>query len=212
MANLITLARFVLLFVLVALAAAAPPQWQLVNMPLLVLIIGLDGLDGWVARRRGETSRFGSLFDIVVDRVVENVLWIVLAHIELVPLWVAIVFITRGIVVDGFRYHAVGAGQNVFGMMRSGWGKWLVAGRFMRGFYGTVKAVAFGWLLMIQPLPELYPALWSSWSGLALTVGEVLVLAAVVLCLVRGVPVVVECLVAERVLEPRVKPVREPGQ
>jgi len=95
MANLITLSRFLLLFVLVALAVQAPPTWQLVDAPLLVLIIALDGIDGYVARRRGEASAFGSIFDIVVDRVVENVLWIVLAYLSLVPLWVAIVFITR---------------------------------------------------------------------------------------------------------------------
>lgn len=209
MANLITLTRFVLLFVLVALAEAAPPQWQLVNMPLLVLIIALDGLDGWVARRRGETSRFGSLFDIVVDRVVENVLWIVLADLDLVPVWVAIVFITRGVVVDGFRYQAVGAAENVFGMMWSRWGRWLVASRFMRALYGTVKGVAFGWLLLIQPLPDVYPELWAAWSGIALEIGHVLVLAAVVLCLARGLPVVIECLLAERVIAPRSKPMRE---
>ena len=95
MANLITLSRFLLLFVLVALAVQAPPTWQLVDAPLLVLIITLDGIDGYVARRRGEASAFGSIFDIVVDRVVENVLWIVLAYLSLVPPWVAIVFITR---------------------------------------------------------------------------------------------------------------------
>ena len=93
MANLITLSRFLLLFLLVALAYWAPPPMQLVNAPLLVLIIALDGLDGWVARRRGETSVFGSIFDIAVDRVVETVLWIVLGHLGLIPMWVSIVFV-----------------------------------------------------------------------------------------------------------------------
>jgi len=83
MANLITLARFLLLFLLVSLIYLAPPAWQLVNAPLLFVIIALDGLDGWVARRRGETSVFGSIFDIAVDRVVELILWLALGHIGL---------------------------------------------------------------------------------------------------------------------------------
>src|SRR3546814_10862502 len=64
MANAITLARLALLFALVAMAYWAPPRWQLLDPPLLLLIISLDGLDGWVARRRGETSVFGAVFDI----------------------------------------------------------------------------------------------------------------------------------------------------
>jgi len=209
MANLITLARFLLLFVLVALAVQAPATWQLADAPLLVVIIALDGLDGYVARRRGETSAFGSVFDIVVDRVVENVLWIVLAHLKLVPLWVAIVFITRGVIVDSIRFRAVSQGESVFGMMWSRLGRQLVASRFMRGFYGTVKAAAFGWLFMIQPWPELYPALWSNWAGVLGTVADILVFAAVVLCVARGVPVIVEYLVAEGILVLKTKPVRE---
>ena len=43
MANLITLGRFLLLFLLVASAYSAPPAWQLGNAPLLLLIIALDG-------------------------------------------------------------------------------------------------------------------------------------------------------------------------
>lgn len=200
MANLITLGRFLLLFVLVALALKAPPGWQQVNAPLLVLIIALDGIDGYVARRRGETSAFGSVFDIMVDRVVENVICLVLAYLNLVPLWVAILFITRGIVVDSIRYRAVSEGESVFGMMRSRWGRALVASRFARGLYGAIKLVTFGWLFLIQPWPVLYPALWNQWSGPIATVSNGLIFATVVMCVVRAIPVVIEYLWAEGIV------------
>ncbi len=192
MANLITLARLLLLFVLVLMVYRAPPAWQLLDMPLLVLIIALDGLDGWVARRRGEASVFGSVFDIAADRVVENVLWIVLADLDLVPVWVALVFVVRGLLVDAIRCHGAGHGQTPFGMLRSPWGRVLVAGRFMRGLYGAVKAVAFGWILLLQPWPRLFPAFWERWAGLLEGVTQALVLLAVALCLLRALPVVAE--------------------
>ena len=44
MANLITLVRFVLLFPLIVMAYVAPPDWQLIDAPLLILILALDGL------------------------------------------------------------------------------------------------------------------------------------------------------------------------
>lgn len=192
MANLLTLIRFVLLFVLVALAYEAPPVVQLADVLLLILIIALDGLDGYVARRRGETSVFGSIFDIAVDRVVENVLWIVLANLNLVPIWVAIVFVTRSLLVDSIRGHAVSEGSTPFGMMRTAVGRFIVAGRFMRGLYGTVKAMAFGWLFFIQPWPEVFPALWARWSALFLGVADTLVYLSVAICIVRALPVIVE--------------------
>ncbi len=196
MANLITLARFFLLFALVTMAYQAPPAWQVIDAPLLVLIIALDGLDGYVARKRAETSVFGSIFDIAIDRVVENVLWVVLADLDLVPVWVAIVFITRSSIVDSIRYAAISRGESAFGMMRSPWGRALVAGRFMRGFYGTLKVATFGWVFLIQPWPALYPGMWAANAGGLGVVTTVLVYASVIVCLLRGAPVIVEFLAA----------------
>lgn len=203
MANLITLLRFLLLFLLVAMAYWAPPAWQLLNAPLLLLIIALDAVDGWVARRRGETSVFGSVFDIAVDRVVENVLWIVLSNLGLIPIWVAIVFIVRGLIVDSIRYAAMGEGTMAFDTVRGPLARMLVAGRWMRGGYGALKAATFAWVLMLQPWPQLFPQTWAQWSAQLQAVSSVLVLATVGMCLVRGLPVIVEFVVGQKVFAVR---------
>lgn len=200
MANLITLLRLLLLCLLVAMAYWASPAVQLASAPLLVLIIALDGLDGYVARRLGEVSVFGSIFDVVADRVVEIVLWLVLGDLGLVPMWVAIVFLVRGAVVDTIRYTSRKAGTTVFGMMVSPWGQFIVGGRLMRGLYGTVKALTFGWVLFWQPWPSLNPALWAEWAQTADAVTMTLVIASVVLCLVRGLPVVIEFLIGHSMI------------
>jgi len=71
MANLITLSRLLLLFVVVAIAYQ-PSSWlKLIDVPLLIFVFVTDGLDGYVARKRRETSQFGAMFDIAVDRIVE---------------------------------------------------------------------------------------------------------------------------------------------
>lgn len=190
MANLITLARLLLLFVLVAMAYWAPSPIQLLNAPLLIVIIALDGLDGYIARRRGESSVFGSLFDIAVDRVVENVLWIILGHLGLLPIWVAIVFVVRGALVDTIRHAMICRGETVFGMMRSPFGRALVASRWMRGLYGGLKALTFAWVLLWQPWPALQPLQWAAWAQGIDTITQVLVVAVTALCLLRGLPVV----------------------
>jgi CDP-diacylglycerol--glycerol-3-phosphate 3-phosphatidyltransferase len=199
MANLITLSRLLLLLLVAWIAYQPPSAWQLLNVPLMILIFVTDGLDGYVARKRNETTLFGALFDIAGDRIVELTMWIVLADLDLVPVWVPLVFIIRGTVVDTIRSsQSANEGETPFGMMRSPLGRWLVAGRFMRAFYAVIKAVAFCWLLLILPLPAVVPALWSEWGWLLTAIGAGAVWLAVVLCIARGLPVVVEFVHARR--------------
>lgn len=203
MANVITLTRLLLIFPLVALIYWASSPWLWLAPALLLLIIALDGLDGYVARKRLETSVFGSIFDIAADRVVEYVLWTVLGHVGLVPMWVALLFIIRGTLVDSIRYAAIAGGQTAFGMMRSPIGRFLVAGRFMRGLYGGIKAVTFAWLLSQVPLAHFEPELWAAFAGAFAVITDVLVYGSVALCLLRGVPVLVEFAMRHRVFQAR---------
>ena len=192
MANLITLARFILLFVLVALAYVDNPGLQLLNAPLLIVIFILDGIDGFVARRRNETSLFGAIFDIAVDRVVENVLLLVLVDLDMIPVWVAVVFLTRSFVVDSIRSQGASEGQTPFGMMRSPLGKFIVASRFMRIFYGALKAFTFGFLFLVQPWPLLLPDFYAASATILAVIKWALVYATVAVCVIRGLPVVIE--------------------
>lgn len=192
MANLITTLRLVLLFVLVWLAYHASPQWQIAEAPLLVLIFVLDGVDGYVARIRHEESLFGSIYDIAADRIVENVLWLVLAHLGLVPVWVAIVFVTRGILVDAVRSVGASQGRAPFSLTKSRFGRFLVGGRFMRGTYGAIKAIAFSWIFLLHPWPRLNPERWAQWQAPLSSITALLVYTAVTLCILRGLPVLLE--------------------
>lgn len=192
MANLITLARFILLYVLIILAYTQTAKLQLLNCPLLLIIFFLDAVDGYVARKRNESSLFGALFDITVDRVVENVLWVVLVDLSFIPVWVAVVFLTRSFLVDSIRSQGASEGKTPFGMMDSAVGKFVVAGRFMRLFYGILKAVTFGYVFLIQPWPDLFPEFYSGSRTLLIVIKWILVYATVAVCLIRGMPVIFE--------------------
>jgi len=198
MANLITLGRFFLLIVLIILAYAQNPKLQLVNCPLLVIIFVLDGVDGYVARKRNETSLFGAIFDIAIDRVVENVLWVVLVDLRIIPVWIAVVFLIRGFVVDSIRSQGASEGQTPFGMIRSPIGKFIVASSFMRLFYGALKAVTFGYIFLIQPWPALFPSFYTEFQTMLTAVKWVLVYATVTVCVIRGLPVILEFTAREK--------------
>ncbi len=197
MANGITTIRLLLLYVLVAMLYLVPAAWGLLNVVLLVIIFVLDGVDGYVARRRHEETTFGALYDIAADRVIELVLWIVLTNLGHTPVWVPIVFCSRGVLVDVVRTHAAARGATPYGMMHTRLGRWIVAGRFMRILYAAAKTAAFGWILLIAGWPEAQPELWSAHSTLLLAVQHALVCLAVALCVLRGVPVLYDAALSE---------------
>lgn len=210
MANLITFARLLFLFALLAAVYWAPPLWQLFNPFLLLVLIALDAVDGIVARARQEASQFGAAFDIAVDRSVELVLLVALGHLALIPIWVAYVFIVRSVMVDTIRYVAITEGLDPFSATQHPVGRFLVASRFMRGLYGTAKALAFAWVLLLQPLTHLIPEQLAPWTAATGIVTMSLVYTIVSLCLLRGIPVVVEFLVKSGQLRPAWR-VRSPG-
>ena len=199
MANLVTLTRLLLLFIVVWLMYQQPTPWQLASFFVIVLIFVLDALDGYVARKRGETSLFGALFDIAGDRIVELTLWIVFADNALVPIWVPLVFIARGVIVDTIRSsNAVAHGVEPFALMRSPFGKFIVASKFMRVLYAVVKAIAFAGLALREPTEQWLPDTWQhvSWPITALTYSCVYL--SVLLCIARGAPVIAEFVSAQR--------------
>jgi len=193
MANLVTLSRLLLLLVVVWLFYRPLTPWSFATFFLIIFVFVSDGLDGYIARKRNETSLFGALFDIAGDRITELTLWIVAADIDLVPIWVPLVFIIRGVIVDTIRSsNAVAAGVAPFALMRSPLGKFIVAGKFMRTLYAVAKACAFAGLALQQPGPTLLPEFWGSVGWLLTGLTYFFVYLSVVLCIARGLPVIAE--------------------
>jgi CDP-diacylglycerol--glycerol-3-phosphate 3-phosphatidyltransferase len=190
MANLITLARMLLAFVVVGMLHVRSTGVYLGAAVLTLVIILMDALDGYVARKRNECTKFGSVIDILGDRVVEMTYWIIFVALGWLPAWVAIAIAARGIIVDGVRSIAFERGLTAFGstsMMRSRLGALLVSSRTSRAAYGVGKAFAFC-LMILLFTPGLLPWL----SGGLRVVAYFSVYATLALCLVRGTPVLIE--------------------
>jgi CDP-diacylglycerol---glycerol-3-phosphate 3-phosphatidyltransferase len=190
MANLITLARTLLAFLAVAMLHVQSTRVYLAAAGLTLVIIWMDALDGYVARRRRECTKFGAVADILGDRVVEMTYWIVFAAFGWVPVWVAVAIAARGIVVDGFRALALERGLTAFGatsMMRTPVGRLLVSSRLSRALYGIGKALAFSLVILLFT-----PGGPAAYGDLLRSLTYATVYATVLLCLVRGTPVIVE--------------------
>ncbi len=189
-ANIITLSRLPLLMLVAWLLSLNSPLTAFAALGLLPVLYLMDWFDGFYARYKNQVTDLGGVLDIAIDRVVENALWIVFASQDQVAVWVPLIFITRSFVIDGLRSYALARGQSAFGMMHSPLGRFLVAGRLMRGLYGLAKGAAFCGLAWSLGLARMMadPSLWG-WVPAA---SEILVYLSVFLCIIRAIPVVLD--------------------
>ena len=199
MANAITIGRVGLLFFGIWLLYSGDSTLLLIAGVIIGIVFAGDGVDGWVARRRNSSSKLGAVLDIAGDRVVENALWVVFAERGQVPIWAPILVLTRSFLVDVMRSVALSEGRTPFGeqsMMRSPMTYWLTAGRFTRVVYGWSKAIGFVFLawLLAWNLPGSFSleALYDERAFRML--GWTAVYTSLALCIIRGVPVVMDAL------------------
>jgi cardiolipin synthase (CMP-forming) len=95
--NLITLVRLCFLPVFVWLLLGRDDR--VAAAVLLGLLGATDWVDGWVARRFNQTSRFGSMFDPTADRLMFFVSLTAIIIDGGVPTWFAVVVLVREVVV-----------------------------------------------------------------------------------------------------------------
>lgn len=200
MANRITLLRIALLFIAIGFIYTYTVLGELFAFGMVLVVFLLDGVDGAIARREGRADETGAVLDIFGDRVVENALWIVFAHVGLIPVWIPIVVMVRGLATDAVRSMARTRGESAFGkttMMHSLIGRWVVASRASRVVYASAKAIAFGYLILYLALIQAQVrgtdlGEMEKWLPVTYKLGMWLVYFTVAICLARGLPVLVE--------------------
>jgi phosphatidylglycerophosphate synthase len=189
MANLISLIRTCLCLMVAGLLFIPDTGVYWICFAVTIIAIWMDGLDGYVARKFNETSKAGAVIDILADRIVEQIYWIVFAVLGWVSLWMTLLVIVRGVLVDGLRSLALERGYTAFGqttMMQSALGILLVSSRFSRWSYAFFKAVAFSFVILAH-LPGNPP-----WQEPVAVIAYTSLYIALFFCIVRGLPVVLE--------------------
>src|SRR3989304_8727394 len=172
MANFITILRIILLFIGISFIYSYTFHGELIAFIIILSVIIMDWLDGYIARKRNITTQFGAVIDILGDRIVEGSLWIVFAHIHLVPVWVPLIVIVRGCITDTLRSIALTKGRTPFGektMIKTTLGRLIVSSRASRAIYGGAKVVTFCYLILYMAYMEgikVWPGGFSpSWPG-----------------------------------------------
>ncbi len=189
-ANIVSVTRIFVAFAAIGLLFVHTTTSYIWAVVLTIIAFAMDGVDGYIARKYNQTSEWGSVLDIMGDRIVEASYWIVFAVMGWLNILFPIVCIARAFTTDSIRSVALSKGMTAFGdksMQSTAWGKFICASKFMRISYAVAKVAAF--VLMIVAYT---PHLESDVAEVIRLVAVVLAWFAIIFCVVRAVPVVAE--------------------
>ena len=118
--NSITLFRVVLVPVLMVFLLVDIPLGDIIALVIFVVAAASDSLDGYIARRRRQTTVMGAFLDPLADKLLVTAALVSLVSLDELSAWVAMVVIAREFAVSGLRM--LSAAQNVV-ISASKWGK-----------------------------------------------------------------------------------------
>jgi CDP-diacylglycerol---glycerol-3-phosphate 3-phosphatidyltransferase len=118
--NYITLTRIfsipVLIWLLTTKRINSPHgEQELIAAGVFILASITDGIDGYLARRRGQITTMGMLLDPLADKLMIAAAFITLVQIspQIVPAWMAVIIIGREFLVSGLRSIAASQGFTI---------------------------------------------------------------------------------------------------
>ena len=189
-ANIVSVSRIFVAFAAIGLLFINTTTAYIWAVILTIIAFAMDGVDGYIARKYNQASKWGSVLDILGDRIVESSYWITFAVLGWLNILFPLICVTRAFTTDGIRNVALSQGMTAFGehsMQSTKWGKFICASKFMRISYAVAKVSAFV-LLIFAYIPGLNPVIANPVEAIAV----VLAWIAIIFCVVRAIPVVAE--------------------
>jgi cardiolipin synthase len=94
--NILTLIRVLLIPVFVILIINKLFDWALITFACAGIT---DGIDGLIARITHQRTELGAYLDPIADKLLISAAFITLAIIEMLPSWLAVIVITRDLII-----------------------------------------------------------------------------------------------------------------
>ena len=107
LANVLTVARLVLVPVVVACLLAGGTAWRVAAFVAFGTASVTDLLDGRIARSRGLITDFGKIADPIADKALTGAALVTLSYLGWLPWWVTIVILAREVAVTGLRFWVI---------------------------------------------------------------------------------------------------------
>jgi CDP-diacylglycerol---glycerol-3-phosphate 3-phosphatidyltransferase len=113
--NALTLLRIFLVPFLVVVLLTKFTAREFVGLGIFLVAAITDFFDGWVARRRNQTTKLGALLDPIADKLLMSAAFISLVEMDPhhVPAWMVVIIIGREFAVSGLRSIAAQQGVTI---------------------------------------------------------------------------------------------------
>ena len=96
--NLLSLVRILLIGPTIWLLREGS-DFRLEVLALILVMVGTDVLDGFVARLQGDVTRLGKVLDPVADKLAIDLIAVFLVPLKGLPSWVAVLVIGRDVLI-----------------------------------------------------------------------------------------------------------------
>jgi CDP-diacylglycerol--glycerol-3-phosphate 3-phosphatidyltransferase len=157
--NLLSICRILLVppLVVVLLTKFEDKEWW--GLGLFLLAALMDFFDGYLARRRRQVTRLGTLLDPAADKILMSAAFISLVEMGLASAWMVVVIVAREFAVSALRSFA--AAENL-----------VIPAGFSGKLKTVVHIVAVATLIIHNQLPgELrHVSRFSLWAAVAISV------------------------------------------
>jgi len=104
--NQLTFLRILLTPVFLVFLLSPYPSMRQWSLAIFVLAAITDWYDGWVARRWGYVTRWGTFFDPFADKVVTSAALIAFIYLDLVEGWMVWIIVIRDVIITLLRSFA----------------------------------------------------------------------------------------------------------
>jgi len=104
--NLLSIFRILLVPPLVGVLLTGFHDKEWWGLGLFLLAALMDFLDGYLARRRQQVTRLGTLLDPAADKILISAAFISLVSLKLAPAWMVVVIVAREFAVTSLRSFA----------------------------------------------------------------------------------------------------------
>jgi CDP-diacylglycerol--glycerol-3-phosphate 3-phosphatidyltransferase len=151
-ADQLTVARATSVVIVIALF-----QWDFPNhlywaTAVFLAAMATDQVDGWLARRQGQSSALGTMLDPVADKILVMAMLIMCVGAGAFPAWMVGLIVAREFLVSGLRLAAIERGVVIpareLGKVKT-WAQALAAGVGGLAAAGAVSTDFAWWVLLV---------------------------------------------------------------
>ncbi|MEZ5405681.1 MAG: CDP-diacylglycerol--glycerol-3-phosphate 3-phosphatidyltransferase [Verrucomicrobiia bacterium] len=108
--NQITIARLILTLLFVVAISYESSFQAIITFSIFIIASLTDWLDGYLARKWNQTTDLGKLLDPLADKILVTSALFFLVYVDMVPLWMAILMVSREFLITGLRLIATAKG------------------------------------------------------------------------------------------------------